>query len=106
MKKIILIAIAAILLSTVYLPTQTTFSTDGLKFDKLNSENSIGMSCYLSQNYAVWIEYTKSVGSLFAYDLKTGERFRLSSNGLSLYSQSENRLYLSGDYCAFFNSKK
>ncbi len=106
MKKLFTLLLT---LAIVWMPHfQTGNAQNGvIEFTKLSSENvTVATSCYLTEKYAVWIENVGGASALMAYDLTTKERFRLNGKDVNPYHQSENRLYASGDYCAFFNVTK
>lgn len=104
-KMVIFIIIMAIFGMSLH-QTSKAESFGEVSIIKLSSENAkLTTGCYITENYAIWLEQIDKDFVLMAYDLKSGDRFRLSTVG-GLGYQSENRLYASGDYCAFFRSIK
>jgi hypothetical protein len=106
MKKITILLLTLMIIWAPYFPAGNV-QIGVIEYTKLSSENVTGASaCYLTENYAVWTEQLNGSPVLMAYNLTTKERFRLSSKDVRPGYQSENRLYASGDYCAFFNTVK
>lgn len=106
MKKLMTLMMALMIVWVPYFPTGNA-QNGVIEFTKLSSENATyATGCYLTEKFAVWIEELGDSTALMAYNLATKERFRLSGKGVNPAYQSENRLYASGDYCAFFSTIK
>lgn len=106
MKKLLTLMMAVMIIWVPYFPTGNA-QNGAVEFTKLSSENVTNATgCYLTEKFAVWVEQSGNSTALMAYNLATKERFRLSGKDVNPGYQSENRLYASGDYCAFFSTTK